>query len=91
MNYEKDSIFDIMESTMKPHSVVEIIDQKPVIPYNENPRYEQERRINGYIDNSPRKLDTSMMKCNVTGIVTEPVSRHLDEADRQLPPSNKGF
>ena len=38
-----------------------------------------------------RELSDGRIKNTTTGVVTEPVTRDLDEADRQLPESNRGF
>jgi len=38
-----------------------------------------------------RELSDGRIKNTTTGIVTEPVTRDLDDADRQVPKSNGGF
>jgi len=63
--------------------VIEIIDQKDVIPYAENPRYEMERRINASLNR--RRLANGDWKDLVTGEVYPPTSRYREESDRQLP------
>ena len=60
---------------------LEVIDQKPVIPYDDDPRYEQERRINRYA-NFSRPLANGNLKEN--GMEVTPVSRNRDECDRNL-------
>ena len=65
---------------------IEIIDQQDVIPYEENPLYEQERRINASLGR--RKLSNGDWKDMSTGEVYPPTSRYRDEYDRQLPRSN---
>jgi len=63
--------------------VIEIIDQKDVIPYAENPRYEQERRINASL--TRRRLANGDWKDCVTGEVYPPTSRYREASDNQLP------
>ena len=59
---------------------LEVIDQKPVIPYDDDPRYEQERRINRYAERRP--LANGNLKEH--GMEVTPVSRNRDECDRNL-------
>ena len=74
------SIKDDMEEIAR-LAGLEVIDQKPVIPYDDDPRYEQERRINRYA-NFSRRLANGNLKEN--GREVEPVSRDRDELDRNL-------
>ena len=58
----------------------EVVENLPVIPYDENPKYEQERRINRYAERRP--LANGNLKEN--GMEVTPVSRNRDECDRNL-------
>ena len=58
----------------------EVVENLPVIPYDDDPKWEQERRINRYAER--RSLANGNLKEN--GMEVTPVSRNRDECDRNL-------